>query len=73
VAPAAGLNGSYESEMAADEAVWTSCNGGGYNLRASTRLVLQNEGKLKLASISIGKTGTAKTEMAYKVQWRRCR
>jgi hypothetical protein len=72
VAPAAGLSGSYESEMAPEEAVWTSCNGGGYNLRASTRLVLQNE-KARLASISIGKSGTPKTEMAYKVQWRKCR
>jgi hypothetical protein len=73
VAPAAGLTGNYESEMSPEEAVWTSCNGGGYNLRASTRLVLQNEGKSKAAQISIGKSGSDKTELAYVVQWRKCR
>jgi hypothetical protein len=73
VPPASGLEGGYESEMAPEEAVWTSCNGGGYNLRASTRLVLNNEGRVKLASISLGKKGSPKSEMDYKVQWRRCR
>ncbi|HUP56590.1 MAG TPA: DUF4360 domain-containing protein [Bdellovibrionota bacterium] len=73
VAPAAGIAGSYESEMAPEEAVWTSCSGGGYNLRAQTRLVLMNEGKSKPARISIGRNGAETTHMVYKVQWRRCR
>jgi hypothetical protein len=73
VAPAAGLSGTYESEMAPEEVVWTSCTGGGFNLRANTRLVLENSGGSKPAEISIGKTGDAKTQMAYKVAWRKCR
>jgi hypothetical protein len=73
VAPPSGITGSYENEMAPEEAVWTSCSGGGYNLRSQTRLVLMNEGKQKIARISIGRNGADTTHMVYKVQWRRCR